>query len=114
MSIEDDKVIARQWEEVVLGQRKFDLLDEVIHPNYTLNDGEIRGREAARAMFTQWLTDAPSTQFTRLDMIAEGDKVVSRWISNDGNGQAKGISIYRIADGKIIEDWFCAEEIKPT
>ncbi len=40
--------------------------------------------------------------------------MVSRWISNDGNGQAKGNSIYRIAEGKIIEDWFCGEEIKPT
>ena len=52
------------------------------------------------------------------DLVAEGDKVVARWTAKgthlgDFNGippsgkvaTSSGITIFRIADGKIVEEW---------
>jgi len=112
MSIEDNKAIVRRWQEVVLNQRRFDLLDEVLHPDYVFQDANIHGREEARAMFTEWFGHGPASQFTNLDMFGEDDKIVSRWERAASSPPSKGISIFRIAEGKIIEDWACIEEIK--
>jgi predicted SnoaL-like aldol condensation-catalyzing enzyme len=112
MSIEANKALVRRWQYDVLNARNFDLFDEVIHPSYVLHDANIHGREAARVLFRDWMSGS-SGSFTILDMFGEGDKVVSRWTSQDGDKRWKGISIFRIAEGKIIEDWFCSEEIKP-
>ena len=56
--------------------------------------------------------------FTIQDQIAEGDKVVTRWIASGANSREPegllpagktvtitGIDIFRIANGKIIEGW---------
>ena len=58
------------------------------------------------------------------DMIAEGDRVVSRWtMRSTHKGEwmgiaptgkqvmITGISIHRIAGGKIVEDWANADEL---
>ena len=63
-------------------------------------------------------TSFPDFHVTSEDIIAEGDKVVSRWTaSGTHKGELfgipptgkkatwKGISIYRFADGKIVEAW---------
>lgn len=44
-------------------------------------------------------------------MIAEGDPVALSWHMVDGDKRYNGIPINRIADGKIVEDWFCYDEI---
>jgi predicted ester cyclase len=68
--------------------------------------------QMARASF-------PDMMVTTEDLIAEGDKVVERWtltqthtgepfMGASASGkrvQVTGISIYRIADGKIVEHW---------
>jgi predicted SnoaL-like aldol condensation-catalyzing enzyme len=112
MSIEANKALVRRWQYDVLNAHSFDLFDDVLHPNFVLHDANVHGREAARALFKEWMSN-PSGRFESLDMFGEGDKVVSRWVLQDGDKRWKGISIFRIAEGKIIEDWFCSEEIKP-
>jgi steroid delta-isomerase-like uncharacterized protein len=60
----------------------------------------------------------PDTQFTIDDMVAEGDRVAMRWTAigthnGDLDGMApsgkpisvSGVSIDRIVDGKIVEEW---------
>ncbi len=113
MSIEENKAIVRCWQEVVLEQRRFDLLDEVLHPDYVFEGANIHGREEARAMFTEWYGQGPTAKFTNHDMFGQDDKIVSRWERAVGDLHYRGISIFRIADGKIIEDWGCVEDVKP-
>ena len=114
MSIESNKALALRWHNEVLNQRKFHLIEEVIHPDYVNHDANIRGLAAAKEAFTQMMASG-STRVNTEDLIAEGDKVAVRWTnSEDDKITYKGITILRIADGKIIEDWFCAEEIKPV
>jgi len=63
-------------------------------------------------------TAFPDVHFTIEDQIAEGDRVVTRWTAR-GTHQGplvgipptskqvtmSGIAIYRLVDGKIVEQW---------
>lgn len=65
------------------------------------------------------IASCPDLQTSTEDLFAEGDKVVERWsmdmtlteepfLGAPANGrhvQVTGTSIYRIADGKIVEHW---------
>ena len=63
-------------------------------------------------------------QFTIEEQIAEGDKVATRWtvtgthkgdyrgISPDGKvGTNTGITIHRIAGGKMVESWVNSDDL---
>jgi steroid delta-isomerase-like uncharacterized protein len=76
------------------------------------------GREAQRERSATLLSAFPDVRFTIEDMVAEGDKVAARWemsgthqgafagIPATGKQVAiAGITIYRLADGKIAEAW---------
>lgn len=122
MSAEENKAILRRIAEK-FNKRDLAFIDEVFSPNFVLHDannpGWPRGLAGARKMFTGMLTAAPDIQVTMEDIVAEGDKVVVRWTfrgTNTGEsitgasptGQpvtVLGIGIYRIANGKIEEDW---------
>ena len=65
-----------------------------------------------------YLSAFPDLKATVEDMVAEGDKVVTRWVLNgthEGSIRGipatqkrvtvKGITIKRIASGKIVEEW---------
>lgn len=40
-----------------------------------------------------------------MDMVAEADRVAARWVARQVEEPFAGITIYRIVDGKIVEDW---------
>lgn len=109
-SVEQNKEIVRRFNEEALGQGKLELFDELLHSEYVNHSADLHGLAAARESFTQMVAGG-TMQLTLLDMIAEGDKVAIRWHIVDGNKRYNGITINRIADGKIIEDWFCSEEL---
>jgi ketosteroid isomerase-like protein len=49
------------------------------------------------------------------DQIAEGDRVVSRWVA-EGHNRGRplrlwGITISHIADGEIVEDWSASDNL---
>jgi predicted ester cyclase len=49
------------------------------------------------------------------DQVAEGDRVVSRWVAEGHNrGRALrlwGITVSQIADGEIVEDWSASDNL---
>lgn len=108
--VEQNKEIVRRFNEEALGQGKLELLDELLHPDYVNYSADFRGLAAAREGFTK-MAAGGTVQLTLHDMIAEGDKVAIRWYMVDGDKRYNGITINRIADGKIIEDWFCYDEV---
>ena len=83
------------------------------HPNWP------RGLEGAREMITGARKTIPDLQATVDDIFAEGDRVAIRWtFRGTYRGEGKpgfpapgerittvAISTYRMADGKIEEDW---------
>jgi steroid delta-isomerase-like uncharacterized protein len=116
---EENKVLARRaWETIADNP---DVLDEVYAPDVVWHepDQEIRGLEQAKQFVSTYETAFPDMNVTVEDVIAEGDKVVTRVsIRGTHRGETeefgpptgrqvelKGITISRIEGGKIVEDW---------
>ncbi len=94
MSVEENKAIVARFQHELQNGRRFDLVDELVHPDYVLNageEGEVRGRESARAMFVDMMRN-PKAQFKIIDVIGEGDKVVTRWEGIDDGERASKAS----------------------
>lgn len=87
--------------------------------NHDPNAPEVIDLEGYKRYIVTTRTGFPDFHVTQEDMIAEGDKVASRWTAR-GTHQGEllgiqptgkqatwtGISIYRFADGKIVEAWW--------
>ncbi len=91
------------------------VLDEVYSPDFVYHD-PARPQITDLAGYKKWAVDEVLTPFPDLimpveDIFAQGDKVVVRWtftgtyIVFGKPVTQSGTSIYRIADGKIVEAW---------
>jgi steroid delta-isomerase-like uncharacterized protein len=123
MSAETNKaLVRREFEEMFSKGGDLDTAGEYYAPNYVLHEptsGEVRGREAARQFAAAYREAFPDLQTEIEDQVAEGDKVVSRFSGRGthlgetedfgpatGNPiEITGITIDRVADGKIVEEW---------
>ena len=66
-------------------------------------DGERHeGRDAVRAAWKRIFDDADA-QFTAEDAFAAGDRYVQRWRYDWGDGQVRGIDVFRVRGGKVAE-----------
>ena len=124
MSAEYNKAIVRRWYQEIFAQGNLALSDEICAADYLNHDpsappgGWPRGPEGTKAIVATYRGAFPDVQFTIEDQVAEGDKVVTRWTGRGTHtgplmgmpptGKSMtvtGISIERIADGKIAETW---------
>ncbi len=120
MSIADNKRLAdRVWEEI-WHQGDLERIDGLFAQDFVRHDPgrEIHGPEENRQFIQSFRTAFPDLRFTVEDQIAEGDKVCVRYRfqgTNSGAFQGRaptqkqvvysGILVYRIANGKIAEQW---------
>jgi predicted ester cyclase len=114
MSVEENKVIVnRVWNEV-LNECKLDVVDELVDTSYVYHGPgghEIKGPEGLKQFARGLRTSFPDLHFTVEDLIAEGDKVVSRWTSRSTQRATNkqmtnmGIIITHVVGGKCVEDW---------
>lgn len=85
---------------------------------HNVSGPDVHGADGMRQHVTLVRNAFPDINIIAEDMIAEGDKVVTRWTikgthkgelmgipPTDSNVTFTGILISRIADGKIVEDW---------
>ncbi len=108
MSTEQNKAIVRRFITEVLTGGNVELVDELLAPDY-VNRG-MGGM--GRADFKAWLTVAsagPGGSMDIVDLVAEDDAVVARFnyaitLPNGESISARGLTFYRIADGRIVED----------
>jgi steroid delta-isomerase-like uncharacterized protein len=117
MSEENKALARRSWELL----DNLDILDEAYATDLVWHepDQDIQGSEEAKQFVTMYKTAFPDLHATVEDEIAEGDKVVTRWtIRGTHQGEIeefgppterqieiKGITIHRIENGKIVEEW---------
>jgi predicted ester cyclase len=123
MSTEENKALIRRYFEAI-DTGNVDILDEFLAPNFvehTPLPGMSTDLNGWKQAFKVFLTASPGYH-TVDDLIAEGDKVVGR-ITGYGTHEGElfgiprtgkqiqitGISIWRIADGKIVEHWQVAD-----
>ena len=122
MSEENKALTRRSWQLVTEGSVDTleDALKEVYADDIVLHepDEDIVGIEGLKQFVSMIRSAVPDLRITLEDDIAEGDKVVSRWmaqgthqgelmgIAPTGNRVTiRGITIHRIGEGKIIEEW---------
>jgi len=120
MSATNNKLLAdRVWEEV-WHQGDLERIEELFAADFVRHDPgrEIRGPEENRQFIKGFRAAFPDVHFTVLDQIGEGDKVAVRYrleATHLGDFQGmpptrkhvtySGILIYRVANGKIAEQW---------
>jgi steroid delta-isomerase-like uncharacterized protein len=123
MTPEEHKAIARRFFEEVWNQQKLEAIDEIFAATVVLN-GQPVARDAFRQLVAARRAAFPDIHVTVEDQVAEGDKVATRrtWQATH-RGPFRGIdatgkwvkwsqiSIVRLADGKIVEDWAVADEL---
>jgi steroid delta-isomerase-like uncharacterized protein len=123
MSADANAAASRRIAEEAFGQGRMEVFDEVCSPDVVSHDPaepeDLRGIEAHKERVRGYRTAMSDLQVTFDDVVASGDKVVSRWTAsgtNDGEMagmpatgkhiEITGISIDRFdADGKLVETW---------
>ncbi len=121
MSTEVNKANSRRFYDEVINKKNRAAIDAFIAPNqvdHAAPPGTPGGLEGAKQTLTMYLTAFPDLYFTVEDIIAEGDKVVTR-LTARGTQQgefmgipptgkhatATAIDINRLVGGKSVEHW---------
>jgi len=121
---EENKAIVMRYVEEFWNQKNLDVLDELISPSAIAHEATTvhlfgQGLESLKQAAAMYIAAFPDLHVTVDDLIAEGDMVVERWTctaTNQGelmgippSGKQvawTGITMYRFADGKIVEHWW--------
>jgi len=110
MSTEQNKAVVRRFIEQMLNNMDDALVDELLAPDY-VNHMVPGGREGFKQFFPMLRSAAPDLKIdTSIERImAEGDYVMIRAtirFTNAGKeATGSGLGEYRVANGKIVEDW---------
>ena len=125
MSIEENKAIVLRW-FAELDRGNLDIVDELIADNYVDHNPALPnlppGREGVRRYVSILKAAFPDAAHTIEDVIAEGDKVMTRvtargtflgeCIGYRPNGKVieiSGFAVHRLEHGRLIEHWAHAD-----
>jgi steroid delta-isomerase-like uncharacterized protein len=128
MSEAENKTVALRFNEEVWGRGDEAALEELLAPDFVEHDplpGQSPDREGHRQILAAFRSAFPDLHVTTEDVVAEGEKVVSRWtargthqgelmgIAPTGNGVTiKGIDVLRVAGGRIVERWARSNDLE--
>jgi len=118
------RLLGRFYKEVYVDWNMA-VVDHVVSPEFTSHDWPQGGRTGPRAFreyYSAIRSAVPDARYEVDDLIAEDDKVVVRWRllgTHKGYFQGiaptgrpivlKGIAIYRVQDGKLMERWVVSD-----
>lgn len=118
--VEENKALVRRFYEEAWNRGNVEVMDELFSPD-CLSNG-VSDLAASKALIRDFRNAIPDLKITIVDMIAEGDRVVTRWTmsgTNPGPGNhpklgllppagkpfsITGITIHRITAGRIVEE----------
>ena len=118
----DAATLGRRFFEEVLGQANWDLGSQIIAQDVVMHHPSspdpIVSFEAVKGMMSAFRAGFPDFQMTVEDVIGGGDQAAVRWRMqgthdadlfgippSNKSVNVAGISVVRVADGKIVEDW---------
>ena len=122
MSTEHNKQLVQHWKEEIWHKRNVNIVDELHAPDYlghiSNSPVPIRGREALKHLVSALLAAFDDIRVTSHFLIVEGEMVAvydSIRLKHTGVFQGtpptgkeatfSSIDIYRIVEGKIVEQW---------
>ena len=110
MSTEQNKAVVRRFVEASLNAMDSGFVDELFAPDY-VNHLVPGGREGFKQFFAMIRSAYPGlkVEYKIERLMAEGDYVMMRASSrisyNGKEATGSGLGEYRLANGKIVEDW---------
>ena len=118
-NIEQNKAVARQLFEVALNQDNWDVYNEIHSADFVAHAGKLTaGLEEDLRDAKGWRQAFPDGRYSINFVVAEGDFVVVHFTGRGTNTgtwhglpatgkqvEVAAISIFRIAGGKIVEEW---------
>jgi predicted ester cyclase len=120
-----NEALVRRFYKDVYVDWNLALVNEVVSPAFTSHDwpeGGPTGPQAFLDYYAAIRAAVPDARYEVDDLIAQGDRVVVRWrlrgthvgefrgIAPTGRAiTLKGIAIYRVADGKLMERWVVSD-----
>jgi len=122
-----NKAVVKRYIEEVLSAGRLEKLEELISPEFVDSTPEgpaVRGPEAVRIVQKRARERFEGIRYTLDQLIAEGDKVVARYIvlatlkasdkspAAGKSAEIAGMTIFRIVDGKIRETWIINDQIE--
>jgi steroid delta-isomerase-like uncharacterized protein len=121
---EQNKTLVKRWFEEVWNQGRSEAIDElfaadgIAHGLSEDDENPLRGPAGFKIFHAKFRDAFPGMVVTVEDMVAEADKVAARcsvrgkhtgdalgFAATHSDMEIGGISIVRIADGKIVEGW---------
>ena len=127
MSPEDNKALVRRFVDEVQSKGNTDLVDEICSPefvNHSAPPGLRADLEGIKILTTMFKGAFPDSYFTVEDMIAEGDKVVTRkTFHGTHEGEFMGIpptgrrvslgliDIVRVSEERAMEHWSVGDDL---
>ena len=125
MNVETNKHTVRRLYDL-LNAGNVEEIQDMVTDGYDEHDplpGQGAGRDGVLDRYSM-LIDALAPQFTIEDVIAEGDRVVVRWMNSGTHvgefagipptGRAfsiAGVDIYRIAESRLAEHWHVVDQL---
>jgi predicted ester cyclase len=124
--LQANKALVRRYIEEVLSANRLDKLEELLASDFTdSTPGALTsetGPNVIRAAQGRIRALFPTVEYRIDDLIAEGDKVVARYTvkaatkEEEGSPSQKveitGMTVFRIADGKIREVWIINDQME--
>ena len=122
---QNKEIVKRYWEGK-WNERRPEILDELQTPDvqYHSTSMQMNGIEEYKQAYNHYLSAFHDTNITIGELIAEGDKVMSRvTLSAVHKGELPGIpptgktltvsafTVFRLVDGKIAEEWESLDEL---
>ena len=118
---DDNKALVRRYYDEVFNERRVELVDELAVEDYVEHDpfpGQGDGRADLRARVELILAAMNPLRFDVQDVVAEGDRVVVRWVQQGTQTgpfmgmpptgrqyTMAGIDVHRLRDGRMAEHW---------
>jgi steroid delta-isomerase-like uncharacterized protein len=121
MAADENTTSIRRWYDEVWNAGKLELIDELFASTFTdhsPNPGMPPTRDGLTQTVRTYRGAFPDLHFTVDDLLAAGDRVITRWTAEGTHAatlgdlpatgthaRVTGIDINRVFDGKIMEHW---------
>ena len=128
MNTDHNKSILRRYFGEAWNEGRLEVLDDIVGPNYVNHDPAVPGLPDGPAglkpILAGFRAAFPDLHFTIDDLIAEGDRVVTRWTMRGTHlGEfaglpptgrqvvSGGMQIERLENGQIVEHWRKSDDL---